>query len=309
MIVGDDPESARLSLRSDEFERFALRASASLLRSAYLLTGDRGHAEDLLQETLWRTARRWHVVYGSPEAYAHEVLVNLSRDRRRASRRRPIEVTPKGALNGSTADAVDRLGERDVMIHAVRRLPRREQKSWYCASFLISPSSRPLRRSGCRRAPSSPTRPAPSHGCANCSPIALRQPHPSNRRSRMLTDEQLSSSGSEPSFMTSSRRWSRRPTCSDGSLPGPPRRRARRRGCRACTSAEWSSQSAPSARSRWPLLRWYRSGIGRYRACSGPQSNGSRSTLRALEAKLAVLRRPPTALNGGVPAYARPRSG
>ncbi len=72
VVVGDDPESARVSVRSDEFERFVLRASASLLRSAYLLTGDRGHAEDLLQETLWRTARRWHAVYGSPEAYAHE---------------------------------------------------------------------------------------------------------------------------------------------------------------------------------------------------------------------------------------------
>ena len=136
VVVGDDPEFARLSVQSDEFERFVLRASASLLRSAYLLTGDRGHAEDLLQETLWRTARRWHVVYRSPEAYAHEVLVNLSRDRRRASRRRPIEVTPKGALNASTADAFDRLGERDVMTHAVRRLPRRQREVVVLRFFL-----------------------------------------------------------------------------------------------------------------------------------------------------------------------------
>jgi DNA-directed RNA polymerase specialized sigma24 family protein len=75
-----------------EFDRFALRVSSSLLRSAYLLTGDRGHAEDLLQVALWRTARRWHAVQGSPDAYAREVLVNLSRDRRRGLRRRPVEL-------------------------------------------------------------------------------------------------------------------------------------------------------------------------------------------------------------------------
>jgi hypothetical protein len=64
--------------------------------------------------------------YGSPEAYAHEVLVNLSRDRRRASKGRRVETIPTGPLNGSTADVVDRLGERDVMIQAVRRPPRRQ---------------------------------------------------------------------------------------------------------------------------------------------------------------------------------------
>lgn len=54
----------------DEFERFAAKVSPSLLRSAYLLTRDRGHAEDLLQMTLWRVARRWHAIEGAPEGYA-----------------------------------------------------------------------------------------------------------------------------------------------------------------------------------------------------------------------------------------------
>jgi RNA polymerase sigma-70 factor (sigma-E family) len=133
--VGDNLESTRLVVRSDGFERFALRASGSLLRSAYLLTGDRGHAEDLLQETLWRTARRWDVVYGSPDAYAHEVLVNLSRDRRRASRRRPIEVTPAGPIDRLGADALD-VGEREVMSQAVRRLPRRQREVVVLRFFL-----------------------------------------------------------------------------------------------------------------------------------------------------------------------------
>jgi DNA-directed RNA polymerase specialized sigma24 family protein len=65
------------------------RVAPSLVRSGYLLTGDRGHAEDLAQVTLWRTARHWDALSGSPDAYAHEVLVNLSRDRRRSLGRRP----------------------------------------------------------------------------------------------------------------------------------------------------------------------------------------------------------------------------
>lgn len=135
-VVGVDPESVRRSVRSGEFDRFASRVSASLLRSAFLLTGDRGHAEDLLQETLWRTARRWHVLNASPEAYAREVLVNLSRDRRRASKRRPSEITTADAFHGSTADGFDRVGERDEMVQAVRRLARRQREVVVLRFFL-----------------------------------------------------------------------------------------------------------------------------------------------------------------------------
>ena len=87
----------------DEFERFAARVSPSLLRSAYLLTRDRGHAEDLLQMTLWRIARRWHAIEGAPEGYAHKVLVNLSRDRLRTLGRRAEEqLDASKRLSGTT---------------------------------------------------------------------------------------------------------------------------------------------------------------------------------------------------------------
>jgi RNA polymerase sigma-70 factor (sigma-E family) len=119
-----------------EFERFATRASPWLLRSAYLLTGDRGHAEDLLQLTLWRTARRWRVIRGSPDAYAREVLVNLSRDRRRALSRRPVEVAQTDPPVAGLADDVETLLERDAMIGAVRRLPRRQREVVVLRFFL-----------------------------------------------------------------------------------------------------------------------------------------------------------------------------
>lgn len=36
--------------RTEEFERFVTTRSGALLRTAFLLTGDRGHAEDLRSE-------------------------------------------------------------------------------------------------------------------------------------------------------------------------------------------------------------------------------------------------------------------
>jgi len=43
----------------DEFRDFVVARSPALLQVAFLLTGDRGHAEDLLQTALMKTSRRW----------------------------------------------------------------------------------------------------------------------------------------------------------------------------------------------------------------------------------------------------------
>ena len=61
-----------------EFDRFVASASPGLLRAAYLLTGDRADAEDLLQSALLRVFRQWRTITGPPKAYAVAVLVNLS---------------------------------------------------------------------------------------------------------------------------------------------------------------------------------------------------------------------------------------
>ena len=47
-------------MRADpEFDDFVAAHSTALLRTAYLLTGDRGHAEDLLQTALIKTYLAW----------------------------------------------------------------------------------------------------------------------------------------------------------------------------------------------------------------------------------------------------------
>jgi RNA polymerase sigma-70 factor (sigma-E family) len=113
-----------------EFDDFVRGRSAALLRTAYALTGDRGHAEDLLQTALLRTARRWTAARAAPEAYVRQVLVNLCRDRVRWLQRRPREaVLIDGADPTGVADELaDQVGQRNSVIEALTRLPSGQRK-------------------------------------------------------------------------------------------------------------------------------------------------------------------------------------
>ena len=75
-----------------EFDAFVRASSDQLLRTAYLLCGDRHHAEDLVQTTLFRAARHWRAARRQPQAYARRILVNLAKDRWRGLSRRPPEM-------------------------------------------------------------------------------------------------------------------------------------------------------------------------------------------------------------------------
>lgn len=76
----------------DSFEQFVQTRSAALARTAYLLTGDRHAAEDLLQDALARVAQRWRTVTHDdrdPEAYVRRVLYHRAVDGWRYRQRRP----------------------------------------------------------------------------------------------------------------------------------------------------------------------------------------------------------------------------
>lgn len=81
--------------RDDAFRAFVVAWSPALLRTAFLLTGDRGHAEDLLQAVLLKTARRWHRLdrHDTAYAYVRKALVNthISWHRRRRVPERLID--------------------------------------------------------------------------------------------------------------------------------------------------------------------------------------------------------------------------
>ena len=107
------------------FERFVQERSTTLLRVAYLLTADQGHAEDLLQSVLEKVARRWSNITESPDAYARRALINASASR---WRRRRIREVPLAEASTTTGD--DPLGAlllRDQLITGLAALPARQR--------------------------------------------------------------------------------------------------------------------------------------------------------------------------------------
>jgi RNA polymerase sigma-70 factor (sigma-E family) len=112
------------------FEAFVEDRSTALLRTAYLLTGDRGHAEDLLQTALLRMARRWSRAREAPEAYARQVLVNLSRDRIKSLFRRPKEapLPPDPDILRAVDGGYEQVTDRRVVLRALGGLPVRQRQ-------------------------------------------------------------------------------------------------------------------------------------------------------------------------------------
>jgi len=108
------------------FEEFVAGRSVALLRTASLLVGDRGDAEDLLQTALLRTALKWRRARDHPEAYARQVLVNLARDRWRRSRRRVAEQSLNPTLaDPAQADHSNAVVNQLAIQHALAVLPQR----------------------------------------------------------------------------------------------------------------------------------------------------------------------------------------
>ncbi|APU13484.1 MULTISPECIES: SigE family RNA polymerase sigma factor [Actinoalloteichus] len=110
-----------------EFEDFVRSRSTALLRTAYLLCGgDRGAAEDLLQDVLERMFVRWSRVTGSPEAYARAALANTAANRWRRLSRRVAEVPlSERADEDEHAGADETVSDRDAVLQALRELPPR----------------------------------------------------------------------------------------------------------------------------------------------------------------------------------------
>jgi len=111
----------------DEFARFVRARWDQLVRTAYLLTGDRGRAEDLVQTTLVKVHRRWSHIASveSPYAYTRAALANESASWWR--RRRVAETLGEVPHHADRApgDAYAAFDTRDEIAQAVLGLPPR----------------------------------------------------------------------------------------------------------------------------------------------------------------------------------------
>ena len=117
--------------RDDErdFEAFVRERGPVLLRTAYLLVGDRGQAEDLLQDVLEKTYPRWRRIRrgDDPGVYVRRALVNgaTSRWRRRQARVRELPLGPGADRAGS--DGATQYDDRDLLLRALATLPARQR--------------------------------------------------------------------------------------------------------------------------------------------------------------------------------------
>jgi RNA polymerase sigma-70 factor (sigma-E family) len=109
---------------AEAFEEFVRVRVAALARVAYLLTGYRHHAEDLVQTALARAAVRWSRL-DDPEAYVRRVLYTQAVSWWRIQRRRRPEVLVDTPPDRARPD--DDPDLRILLQNALARLTRKQR--------------------------------------------------------------------------------------------------------------------------------------------------------------------------------------
>jgi DNA-directed RNA polymerase specialized sigma24 family protein len=130
-----------------EFAAYVRRDGGRLTGLAYLLTGDRHEAEDLVQSALLKMASRWPAARANPDGYARTVVVNLVRDRWRGRGRGggrgwragggfgEVLVEDVGLVRGNAGtgglvtydDGLALRDERDLLVRACLELPAQQR--------------------------------------------------------------------------------------------------------------------------------------------------------------------------------------
>ena len=112
----------------EQFRSYVAARSPALLRTAYVLTGNRADAEDLLQTALAKTYLAWDRIREreAVDGYVRRVMVNTQTSwwRRRKVDERPTDELPDGAAG---RDATDDLDLHDALWTALAGLPKRQR--------------------------------------------------------------------------------------------------------------------------------------------------------------------------------------
>src|SRR5215469_16998304 len=106
-----------------EFSEFMYSRWLQLVRLGYVLTGDRGLAEDLAQTALARAYSSWPQIRraGDPDAYVRRVMVNANRSRFR--KRRVAERLTGAVPEPASVDATVGCDDRVTLMAALMSLP------------------------------------------------------------------------------------------------------------------------------------------------------------------------------------------
>jgi RNA polymerase sigma-70 factor (sigma-E family) len=117
-----------VSAESDEdFQDFMRGRWPAMVRLAYGLTGDLGHAEDVAQGAFARTYASWARVKrtGDPDAYVRKIVINENRSRFR--KRRVTEDLVGVVPERPGQPAPDAPGDSEALLRALRGLGPRQR--------------------------------------------------------------------------------------------------------------------------------------------------------------------------------------
>jgi RNA polymerase sigma-70 factor (sigma-E family) len=129
---GEFPVSASLTevtvsdLADEEFGEFMRGRWPAMVRLAYALTGDLGHAEDVAQSAFARAYASWGRVAraGDPDAYVRRIVINENRKRFRGHR---VPEDLPGNLPEPAGGADPGPEERQALLDALGRLGPRQR--------------------------------------------------------------------------------------------------------------------------------------------------------------------------------------
>lgn len=112
---------------STMFAEFVENRSHALLRTAYLMVGDRQLAQDLVQEALIKTFMAWPRLrdHERVEAYVRKTIVttSISWRRRRSFHERPSDLLPEAPAT----DQVEGVATHQLLLEHLRGLPPRQR--------------------------------------------------------------------------------------------------------------------------------------------------------------------------------------
>ena len=128
VVEAGHSKAAREAARDAEFEQYLLARQPSLLRTAYLLTGDRHAAEDLVQTALAKLYLSWDKVQRRDlvDGYVRRILVNEHNSLWRRAWKRTEVSTGEVPDHLAVQDRPDH-GERAALWAFVQTLPRRQR--------------------------------------------------------------------------------------------------------------------------------------------------------------------------------------
>ncbi|NHI09701.1 ECF subfamily RNA polymerase sigma-24 subunit [Streptomyces sp. KO7888] len=120
--------------QDEEFRDFVTGRWPGLMRTAFLLTGDRYAAEDLVQSTLERAYTAWRRVSAAddPDAYVRRVMINAHARRHRRRLKEFLAPKDDSGLVREPADAADpmaRADDRGALLEALAQLPARQREA------------------------------------------------------------------------------------------------------------------------------------------------------------------------------------